>query len=384
MAKKKSILTDYTLAPWKGDNLHIDSDIQRVDGCKTTWNFLVTEREAGKTTLLWKKIYNVFKNKERPSIVVRRYQTDITGMFIDAAAQIISEFTNQDITFDYCKADLNKGGILDLYLCINEQKIDKVFCRIVALNTRLSKLKSQKLNNVRYIFYDEFICNKRLNERYLADEPFMLKEGVYNTYLRFVDEKEDGSKDLAIYLFGNPYSLFNPFFSDLKVNTNDIYPGCFISKDDYCIYCYQIKPELKAAILKSNPLYKFDDAYKKYAFDGRAIQDTEIRIEEKQPENFRLLYIFKIHGKVLGVYGGYRVKGDDKLFYWSKLLDPSQLSLRRDIICFDFGDMASRTVLLDNYGKKKYMALRSSIEHRTIAYASVEESWLMEEIHQEL
>ena len=36
MAKKKEILTDYTLAPWKGDKLHIDSDIQRVDGCKKT------------------------------------------------------------------------------------------------------------------------------------------------------------------------------------------------------------------------------------------------------------------------------------------------------------------------------------------------------------
>ena len=137
-------------------------------------------------------------------------------------------------------------------------------------------------------------------------------------------------------------------------------------------------------MLAENPLYKFDDAYKKYAFDGRAIQDADIRIETEQPPLFKLAYVFKLHGKCLGIWRGYRVTETDRLYYWSKLLDPSSIGKRRDIICFDFGEMANRTVLLDNNGKKLYTYLRQAIEHRWIAYASAEESWLMEEIHQEL
>ena len=220
----------------------------------------------------------------------------------------------------------------------------------------------------------------------MDDEPFRLKEGVYNTYKRYVEERADGTKDLSIYFFGNPYSVFNPFFSDLKINTNKIYPGAFIAENDYCVYCYQIKQELREKLLAENPLYKFDDAYKKYAFDGRAIQDADIRIETEQPLSFKLAYVFKIHGKCLGIYRGYQEESEttDRLYYWTKLIDASSISKRRDIICFDFGDMASRTVLLDNNGKKLYTYLRQAIEHRWIAYASVEESWLMEEIHQEL
>ena len=60
---------------------------------------------------------------------------------------------------------MRTGGMLDLYLCIDEKRIDKVFCRIIALNTTLSRLKSQVLENPKYIMFDEFICNKRIGEK---------------------------------------------------------------------------------------------------------------------------------------------------------------------------------------------------------------------------
>lgn len=40
---------------WQGDDLHIDSDIGRMDGYQKTWNYVVTERESGKSTLMWKR-----------------------------------------------------------------------------------------------------------------------------------------------------------------------------------------------------------------------------------------------------------------------------------------------------------------------------------------
>lgn len=362
---------------WTGDNLHIDSDIGRLDGYSKTWNLIVTERESGKSTLLWKKVYNAYKREQRPSLIFRRYQNDITETYLEDVENLIAKFTNQEVKLTYRKTELKSGGMTNIYL--NDDK-ENVFCRIIALNTPLSRLKSMFLSKVKYFMYDEFICNKRLGERYLNDEPFRIKE-LYTTYNREVCQH--GLSPIKMYFFGNPYSLFNPFFSDLKVNTNLLYPGAFLAKDDYVIWCYRIKPELKAKILKENPLYQFDDSYKKYAFDGRATQDTDIRIETQQPDKFKLEFVFKLRGVCLAVYHGCRLTENDRLFYWIKKIDPAELSKRRDIICFDFGDMCNRTVLNAN-GKYMYQMLKESIEYRYVAFYSVEESWLIEEIYQEL
>ena len=40
------------LKDWKGDDLHIDSEIGKMDGYGKTWNFIISEREAGKSCLL--------------------------------------------------------------------------------------------------------------------------------------------------------------------------------------------------------------------------------------------------------------------------------------------------------------------------------------------
>lgn len=364
------------LKNWTGDKLHIDSDIGLLDGHNKTWNFIVTEREPGKTTLMWKKIYNAFKREQRPSIVFRRYQTDITDTYIEDIEELIRHFTDSDVKLVYKRGDLKAGGMMNIYI----KDIDQVFCRIIALNTPLSRLKSMFLPKVKYFMFDEFICNIRLGERYLNDEPFRVKE-LYTTYNREVVKYN--LTPIKIYLFGNPYSLFNPFFSDLNVETSKLYPGAMIIKDDYVIWCYTMKPELKAQILKNNPMYQFDDEYRKYAFDGRATQDAAIRIERQQPESFRLQYILKIHNKCLAVYRGFRLE-PEKTFFWIEKIDASEVGKRRDIVCFDFGDMANRTVLLNNNGKNRYSLLKEAVAHRWVTFKSVEESWLLEEIYQEI
>lgn len=355
------------LKEWKGDKLHIDSDVGMIDGYQKTYNFIVTERESGKSTLMWKKVYNAFRRDQKCSLVVRRYQTDITDTYIEDIEKLINKFTDSQIEFNYKRQEL-KGGQLDLKI------EDQTFCRIIALNTPLSRLKSMFLANVKYLMYDEFICNKRLGEKYLADEPFRIKE-LYTTYNR-------ESSGIKVYCFGNPYSLFNPFFSDLKVQTNKIYPGALVAEDDYCIWCYKIKDQLKQQILAKNPLYKFDDSYKRYAFDGRAVQDQEIRVIEYQPDQFKLDCIFKIHQKCIGIYRGCIVDKDQRIYYWCKIIDPVTVSKRRDILCFDFGDMSDRTILYS--GKQKFASLKNAIETRSAGFASIEESWLIEEIYQEI
>lgn len=363
----------FNLPQWQGDNLHIDSDIDLLDSHNKTWNYIVTERESGKSSLMWKKIYNAFKNNEQPSLVLKRYQTDITDMYIQDVENLIEKFTGSRLDFQYKKADLKNGGQMDLMVRVGEKLLP--FCRLVALNAPLSRLKSMFLKNVRFIMIDEFICNRRLGEKYLNDEPLRVKE-LYTTYNR------EAVKPIKIYMFGNPYSLFNPYFSDKKIPTNKLYPSAFVKGDDYAVWCYQIKPELKEYLLKHNPMYQFDDGYKKYAFDGRAVQDSNINILLEQPQYFRLEYVLKIHNKCIGIYHGYQP--EPKLFYWCKIINNDTVSKNRDIVCFDFGEMASRTVLYSTKAKSMYSALRESIEHRWISFYSIEESWLVEEIYNNL
>lgn len=364
---------------WQGDDLHLDSEIQRIDGCNKLWNLIVSERESGKSTLIFKKIYNTFKDKKRPSIYVVRYQQDMTETFIEGAETIISKFTEQEVMLKYKKGDLKDGGIVDLRLVVNGEEQKGVFFRLIALSTKVGRLKSKVLLNPRYIFYDEFIVNKRMKEKYLQDEPFQILEGVYNTYLRYVEKK-----DLNIYLFGNPYSVVNPFQSYLKIDANKIYPGSFIVGDAYAMWNYQIKSELKEKLLRDNKAYQFDDAYRRYAYDGRAVQDINIRIMKNVPENFRLEYVFKIHGKLIGIYHGYATFSDGRLFYYARIMKQEEVGARRDVICFDFGEMADKTVLFHSGQKQFYYAFCEAVTRRQIAFASAEEGWIVEEIYQEL
>lgn len=354
------------LPPFICDDLHFNA--REVDGYGKPYNYIVCEREAGKSTLMWKKVYNAFRNNGYPSLVLKRYQVDITEQYIEDTITLLEKFTGVRLPLKFTKGDI-KQGMLDIKL--NGQ----LFFRLIALNTPMSRLKSMLVKNVRFMMMDEFICNLRIGEKYLSDEPMRVKE-VFTTYNR---ESECGIK---CYFFGNPYSLFNPYFSWLNVPTNKLYPGAITSGDLYVVQCYRICDELKQSILKKNPLYQFDDLYKSYAFDGRAVQDTNIRIYEKQPLGFKLAYCFKLNNKILGVYRGY--DEEEELHYWCNIIKQNELSRRRDIVCFDFGQMANSTVLNSNNGKKLYSMLKESIQHRWIAYQNIEASYMMEEIYQEI
>lgn len=353
------------LLPFICDDLHFDC--KEADGHNKPFAFIVCEREAGKSVLMCKKMYNAFKNNGQPSIIFKRQIVDITEQDIEDMNTVFEKFIGFRLPLCYNKGEI-KQGMLDVYLN------GKRFIRYIGLSAPLSRLKSKVVRNVRYMMFDEFICNKRLGEKYLNGEAERFKE-VFTTYNRESD-------NLRCYFFGNPYSLYNPYFSWLNVNTKLLYPGALVSEGAYVIHCYQIKPELKEVILKKNPLYQFDDAYKAYAFDGRAVQDANIRIYDKQPEGFRLAYCFKLNNKIIGVFQGWNEK--EELHYWCRIMTQQELSQKRSIVCFDFGQMANKTVLNANNGKKMYWYLCESIRNRWIAYKDIEASWLMEEIYQEL
>ena len=346
------------------DNIHFNT--RKIDSYNLPFNFAISEREAGKSTAFWLKSYNAFVENGSTTLVVRRKVVHITKAYIDDIAQIINKFTDDKVIFQYSQSTI-KDGIVDIY--INEKR----FMRVCALSVDITALKSLVLRDLKFIIFDEFICNQRFGEKYLKDEATKFME-VYNTFRR-------ESEGLKCYFLGNPYSLYNPYFMFFGVNTAKLKRGAIVSdKKSYVIQCYEILPELRKKILEENPLYQFDNSYTKYAFEGQNVNDQNIIIRDKLPPNFRLLYVFKTANKYIGLYRD-SIWSEEDIYYYCQFLNGESISKRRDIICFDFEELVERTVMLSPDERYKFQRVKDAMRKRLIAFSSIECYYLIEEIY---
>lgn len=350
----------------KRDNIHFNC--RAIDGYNLPFNFIISEREAGKSTAIWlDKAYKAFVENQQTTLVIRRKITHITKSYIDDIAQIINKFTDDNVVFNYAQSSL-KEGLVDIY--INNKR----FMRVCALSCDITALKSLVLLNLRYIIFDEFICNQRFGEKYLKDEATKFME-VYNTFRR-------ESENLKCFFMGNPYSLYNPYFMFFNVDTSKLKRGTIISdKKSYVIQCYEITPELRKKILEENPLYQFDNAYTKYAFEGQNVNDQNIIIKSKCPPAFRMIYVFKSAGKYIAVYQSTLWADDSEIYYYAEFINGNSVSKRRDIICFDFEELVEQTIMLDPQERYKFNRIKTAMRQRLIAFNSIECYYLLEEIY---
>ena len=344
----------------KRDRLHYT--FRNIDGYQRTFNFVISEREAGKTTaMVLDKVYKAFVQDGSTSILIRRQIADITEVYIDDFLEVIRKFNDNAPNFEYKRKGL-KEGIVDVYAD------GKRFLRIIALSNPMSRIKSLIIRDLRYIIFDEFICNQLMGEKYLAGEAFKFKE-LFNTFQR-------ESSHLTCYFLGNPYSLYNPYFVDFDVDTKKIKRGTIYSNEKCVVECYEIKDELKKLILKRNPLYQFDDSYTRYAFAGEAINDANIKQGALQ-DNFKLQYIFRVEGKYIGIFEGTNLE-TLRFNYYVKFID--DISKRRNVYCFDFREMVERTILLSYDDKMKFTRLKIAFRNREITYESINCYYLFEQV----
>ena len=347
------------------DNIHFNT--RKIDSYNLPFNFIISEREAGKSTAVWLKCYRAFCEEGHTTLVIRRKVVHITKAYIDDIAQIINKFTDDKVEFQYSQSSI-KEGIVDIY--INEKR----FLRICALSVDITALKSLVLRDLRYIIFDEFICNQRFGEKYLKDEATKYME-CYNTFRR-------ESERLTCYFLGNPYSLYNPFFMFFNVNTAKLQRGAIITdKKSYVIQCYEITPELRAKILEENPLYQFDNSYTKYAFEGQNVNDMNIIIRDKVPPYFSLMYVFKAANHYIGLYRASVLWSEEDILYYAEFIKAENISKRRDIICFDFEELVDRTVMLSPDERYKFQKIKEAMRKRLIAFNSIECYYLIEEIY---
>ena len=349
----------------KQDNIHFS--LRTINGYNLPFNFIISEREAGKSTAIWLQSYDTWVKEGKTTLVIRRKVVHITKAYIDDICQIIRKFRDESVKFEYSQSTL-KEGIVDIY--INEKR----FVRVCALSVDITALKSLVLRDLKYIIFDEVVCNTRFGEKYLKDEATKYME-CYNTFRR-------ESENLKCYFLGNPYSLYNPYFLFFGVDTSKLKRGAIITdKKSYVIQCYEITQELRQKILAENPLYQFDNSYTKYAFEGKNVNDENIIIRAKLPPAFKLLYVFKNSNKYIGLYRKDVWDLDSDIYYYAQFIEPGAISKRRDIICFDFEELVERVIMLSPEEKWKFQKIKDAMRKRLIAFNSIECYYLLEEIY---
>lgn len=313
------------------------------------------------------KAYRAFKKKHKTTLIIKRLIADITETYIVDFGKVINKFQPKDkqVELEFKKGSI-KEGVVDVFIA------GKHFIRIIALSNPMSRFKSTMIKDPAMVIFDEFICNNRAGEKYIENEAFKFKE-IYNTYQR------ECRGILKCYFLGNPYSLYNPYFSDLNVDTLKLRPGAFIIGPNYIISCYRIKDELRQAILKRNPLYQFDEAYKRYAFDGLAVNDSNFIINPVRPEKFNLRYIFRINNRYLHIWSN---NSDDfKLDckYFIEVLRDTEAS--KKIYAIDFNNLVANTRLITVPIKLLFSRLKQAIATRACVFNSIEAGYLAEQIY---
>jgi len=370
----------------KRDRLHFSWN--RALSYEKMWNFVIGERESGKSVDSWFHIYDAFTKRNQPSIVLRRRIADITSVYIDDIETLLNKFLEPEdrIQLVYIKGEI-KQGVVDVRLGEAGQEYSwqavrklPIFFRIIGLSNPMSRIKSLMLPNLRYMFFDEFICNTRGGEKYLADEYFMVKE-IYTTFKR-------ETQKLTIIAAANPYSVYCPFFVGLGVDTSKLKPGSFVVGPNYVIDCFKVPQELKEWILAHNPAYEFDDAYMRYAFNGEAVNDANIKIQKTEPRNFRLKYVFRMGRDFLSIHekkGGLpsNAYGQEERFWVCKHSADwlEKIGNRRGFVVFDFGDMVDGALMMDRDWAIRLMSFKDAMNKRQVRFNSIDASYMAEDIY---
>lgn len=336
------------------------------------FNYVISPRDVGKSKELMEMIRLAY-HLGLMTFIIRRQQNSISKEYLRSIAFEWNKFypdemndPQVDFEFKYSVKDVDKKGITTVNLRGRP-------CFVVAgLSAQIANLKSLH-GKYMYILFDEFICNPKYGEHYLHDEPSRLKD-IYDTYVRDYDK-------IRVYLFGNPYSLFNPYFLDRKVKSTDLYPGAIIVGKSWVIQCYQMHPELREKLSKKQ-IYQEEDDYTKYAFDGRAVNDSNIRLASKIPQNFSLRYVINVENTLLGIYRVNAYMGKGARFYVGFI--DKKITNTRDVYAFTIEDLVTKSILLDRQDKLIFSMFKYSIRNRDVLFQDAACYYLIKEVYQYL
>jgi hypothetical protein len=352
------------------DNIHID--LSTIDGYQKPFNFVVSPREDGKSTMfIMKKSWKKFLDGFWSTIIYVRDVNELNDALVYTNTDIINKWrvlkNTKEVIPLFNKTDGKNG-----FMPVIDKESGEVLFTFIALGAKVDKLKKLKVRKPAFTMMDEFIINPEFGGAYLKGEPGRFKE-LYNTYRR-------ENPAMRCYFFGNPYTLYNPYFVDLGLNPLKLEKWKVWSNSTTAVWRKGLHPELYEKMLRENPLYNEDGAYKRYALMGDNIQDERLRITETLPSGYYLDMLIYIEGKTYGIYqNGDYLDFDNR--FWVGVMDESRISKRRAVYAFDFKDMAEKTILYSREEKNKFSRLRMAMRNNAVEYQTIEAAYTLEEIY---
>lgn len=353
------------------DKIHFDISTQ--DGYNKPKNFCWSPRELGKTTsVLIQRVYKRYKEQGRPTLFLYNMGADITEAQVTSIENTINKFRGREVHLSIRKDSSSIWLVWDGF----KKKDQKLFAILASVGAPIRRLKGLNFGKLACIVYDEAIVNTAMGEKYPPNLAFKIKE-IYKTFAR-----ESRPEVLKLYCFGNPYSKYHPLLVDWGVPINQIKKGFCLAGPDWVVQAAVLSPELREYILETDPNHNWDDTYERYAFDGDAINDENVWIEEKCPEGFRLRYVFKVQDRYVWVWRNQGYSADDEVLcrsYWidSRADAPGK---RRDVISADFESLTRNAYLIDTF-QGFFNALRRSIALNRVSYSSPEGFYLIQQFY---
>lgn len=346
----------------KLDKFHIN--FSKIDGADKTFNFIISPREDGKTTMfVCRKTWPAFQRGAATIIQVRN-KVEMSESLVDTYCQPIRKYIDDSFEVTYRLGDLSKG------LCpVFEKKTGTMIYYFLSLSTRLDTIKKQKITTPGLWLVDEMIINPDFHEKYLPKEAFRFKE-AFTTFFR-------ENPKMRTYFLGNPYTLWNPYLDEFGIKASSLVKNKVVTGNNWACWRKGLSPELYKKVKAQNPLFDEDGAYRRYALDGDAINDSRLWISEKRPGGFSLYSVIIKAKEYVGIFRSSDPFSSPR--FWVGKVD--DVSARRAIYAFAFEDMEKGSRLYQRKDAFIFERLKSAMTLRNVAYESLDLAYFFEEIY---
>lgn len=261
-------------------------DIPKTKSYNCLFNFILGIRGAGKTYGLLKEMVEQYEKKGNRFLYVRRSEEELKTLTTSKSGRL---FNHVQVEFE--------GHAL--WTEANVLHYDKEICGYAQALSTARKMKSDALDNVRDIIFDEFIIDtSTCQQRYIPDEVTAFLE-LYESVAR------PGARDYDVrcWFLGNAITSTNPYFDRFNLQLpfhSDVY-----RRGDFLVQMVAPSELIKAK--KATRFYQAlgDDAYAAYAAENKFLRDAKYFIEKKGKDSeyqFTLIY----YEELLGVWRDYR------------------------------------------------------------------------------
>lgn len=259
-------------------------DIGNTVSYNRLFNFILGIRGAGKTYGLLKWCTEKYLEKGYRYMYVRRSDEELKKLTTQKSGRLFNAVQTE---FD--------GHLL--WAESNVLHIDKEICGYAQAVSTARKLKSDALDNVRYIIFDEYKIDKGY-QTYLPDEVTAFLE-LYESIAR------PGTKDYDVTCFflGNAISQSDPYMDTFGLQIP--YKKDIWTRDDFLVQMVA-PPELVEAKKKTR-FYKAIEgtAYAAYAAENKFLRDNPNFIMKKSRES-EYQFTLSYYDSMIGVWKDYK------------------------------------------------------------------------------